>query len=67
MASVVKRSSGVSLIRLDDLFCGGSVCRMAINGRILFRDNNHVNVFGSQFVGSEVAKQLLLIEPSFKP
>lgn len=67
MTSVVKRSSGVSLIRLDDLFCEGAVCRMAINGRILFRDNNHVNVFGSQFVGSEVAKQLLLIEPSFKP
>jgi hypothetical protein len=40
---------------------------MAIDGRILFRDNNHVNVFGSQLAGSEVAKQLLLLEPSFKP
>jgi hypothetical protein len=40
---------------------------MAIDGRIFFRDNNHVNVFGSQLVGLELAKQLLLIEPSFKP
>jgi hypothetical protein len=67
MASVVKRSSSVGLIRLDDLFCDASVCRMAIDGRILFRDNNHVNVFGSQLAGAEVAKQLLLLEPSFKP
>lgn len=62
-----KRSSRVSLIYLDDLFCDDSVCRMANDGRILFRDNNHVNIFGSQLVGSEVAKQLLLIEPIFNP
>jgi len=65
--SVSKLSSGVKLIRLDDLFCDESLCRMALDGRILFRDNNHLNVFGSQFVGLELAKQLLLIEPRFKP
>jgi SGNH domain (fused to AT3 domains) len=64
---VSKRSSRVRLIYLDDLFCDDSVCRMANDGRILFRDNNHVNIFGSQLVGSEVAKQLLLIEPTFDP
>lgn len=62
-----KRNANVSLIHFDDLFCDDSMCRMAIDGRIFFRDNNHVNFFGSQLVGSELAKQLLLIEPSFKP
>ena len=62
-----KRNANVSLIHFDDLFCDDSMCRMAIDGRIFFRDNNHVNVFGSQLVGLELARQLLLIEPSFKP
>jgi peptidoglycan/LPS O-acetylase OafA/YrhL len=65
--STTKRHANVSLIHFDDLFCDGSICRMAIDGRILFRDNNHVNVFGSQLVGSELAKQLILINPKFKP
>jgi peptidoglycan/LPS O-acetylase OafA/YrhL len=65
--SLTTRSSHVSLIHFDDLFCDESVCRMSKDGRILFRDNNHVNILGSQIVGSELAKQLLIIESRFKP
>jgi peptidoglycan/LPS O-acetylase OafA/YrhL len=60
-----KNNLNVSLIHFDDLFCDDFVCRMAIDGRILFRDNNHVNVFGSQLVGAALANQLLLIHPQF--
>ena len=61
-----KLNSQVSLIHLDDLFCDDSVCRMAIDGRILFRDNNHVNIFGSQLVGVALSNRLVLIAPKFK-
>jgi peptidoglycan/LPS O-acetylase OafA/YrhL len=57
----------VHLIHLDDLFCDDAVCRMAIDGRILFRDNNHVNILGSQLVGVALAKRLALHDPRFKP
>ena len=60
-----KLNSHVSLIYFDDLFCTDALCSMAINGRILLRDNNHVNVLGSQVIGQELAKQILLIEPKF--
>ena len=50
----------VSLIRLDDLFCDEQVCRMAIDGHILFRDNNHFNILGSRLVGQALAKRMAL-------
>ena len=53
-------SQSVSLIRLDDLFCDDSVCHMAMDGRILFRDNNHVNILGSQLVGTALADRMNL-------
>ena len=54
----------VSLVRLDEQFCDESICRMAIDGRIMFRDNNHVNVLGSQLVGATLAKELLFLAPT---
>jgi peptidoglycan/LPS O-acetylase OafA/YrhL len=50
----------VSLIRLDDLFCDEQLCRMAIDGHILFRDNNHFNILGSRLVGQALAKRMTL-------
>jgi hypothetical protein len=50
----------VSLIRLDDLFCDASLCRMAIDGHILFRDNNHFNILGSRLVGQALANRMAL-------
>jgi peptidoglycan/LPS O-acetylase OafA/YrhL len=50
----------VSLIRLDDLVCDAQVCRMAMDGQILFRDNNHFNIPGSRMVGHALAKRLSL-------
>lgn len=62
-----KLNTHVSLIHFDGMFCNDFLCHMAMDGRILFRDNNHVNIFGSQIVGAELAKQLRLIDPKFKP
>ena len=62
-----KSNPHVHLIHLDDLFCDDAVCRMAIDGRILFRDNNHVNILGSQLVGLALARRLALHDPRFKP
>lgn len=56
----------VEVLRLDDLFCDRTVCRMASDGRMMFRDNNHVNIWGSQMAGSALAQQLLKAEPGLK-
>jgi peptidoglycan/LPS O-acetylase OafA/YrhL len=56
----------VSLVRLDEQFCDEFTCRMAMDGRIMFRDNNHVNVFGSQLIGAALANELLALAPKLK-
>lgn len=48
----------VRLIRLNDVFCDDSNCHMAKGGQIYFRDNNHVNILGSQLIGERVAQSL---------
>lgn len=55
----------VTLIRLNDLFCDAAVCRMALDGRILFRDSNHVNILGSQRIGAALAARLALSDRKF--
>ncbi len=56
----------VKVLRLDELFCDAAACRMASDGRMMFRDNNHVNIWGSQMAGSTLAQQLLKVEPGLR-
>lgn len=48
----------VRLIRLKDIFCDDSTCHMAKEGQIYFRDNNHVNILGSQLMGHRIAQSI---------
>ena len=47
----------IHLIRVDDLFCDDSSCHMAIDGQMMFRDNNHVNIAGSERLGRAVVSR----------
>lgn len=38
-------------------FCNDEECRMVSNGEILYRDDNHLNVNGSRYVGNALLKQ----------
>jgi hypothetical protein len=38
---------------------------MALDGRILFRDSNHVNILGSQRIGAALAERLALSDRKF--
>lgn len=60
-------NSHVTLVRLNDLFCDAAVCRMAMDGRIFFRDNNHFNILGSQLVGAVLAERLAASDRKFAP
>jgi len=42
-------------------FCGKTTCDMARNGRLLFRDYDHLNINGSRFL----AKEMLDDYPAF--
>ncbi len=52
------RDPDLLLVRLDDLFCDDHLCRMDASGQLFFRDNNHLNIQGSEFVGASLASQI---------
>lgn len=48
----------VRYISLRDFFCENSGCSMVQNGVVMYRDNHHLNILGSKFVGQKIAEQL---------
>jgi hypothetical protein len=36
------------------MFCSGAVCSMAADGKLLYRDDNHLNINGSRFLGAKI-------------
>jgi peptidoglycan/LPS O-acetylase OafA/YrhL len=50
-----KNNSKVNLIDLNGLFCSDEECNMAKEGRLLFRDENHLNINGSRLIAEHIA------------
>ena len=54
------KQSPVQLIELSQLFCDGDSCAMAKDGKLFFRDDNHLGMNGSRYVGKKISQALLL-------
>jgi len=54
---VLTRHTDVGWIDLAPLLCSQDTCSMARNGQLLYRDNNHLNILGSQYVGAQIVRQ----------
>jgi peptidoglycan/LPS O-acetylase OafA/YrhL len=54
LKEVVRRNPGVEWIEISSLMCADATCSMASNGKLFYRDNNHLNIPGSQFVGAQI-------------
>ena len=58
ISSVIADNPSVQFINTYDSLCFSDSCFMAINGKILYRDRNHLNIYGSKYVGKYVAKAI---------
>ena len=54
---VTKAHPSVGWIDLSGLLCTSILCSMARNGQVLYRDNNHLNIPGSQYIGQKIVEQ----------
>ena len=54
---VVDSVPGVTLIKTSEYLCDAQLCRMGVDGKLYYRDPNHLNILGSQFVGAEMVRQ----------
>lgn len=52
--SLAEKNRNVKIIRIGDYFCGETSCSMAKDGILFYRDNNHLNIGGSQFLWRRV-------------
>ncbi len=61
LLATVQRVPGAHMLNTARYFCGKTTCDMARNGRLLFRDYDHLNINGSRFL----AKEMLDDYPAF--
>jgi hypothetical protein len=54
LAAAVASNPGVRLIDTAHMLCLGDVCSMAEDGKLLYRDNNHLNINGSYLIGEKL-------------
>ncbi len=57
--NVIRIDPRIKLISTQTPFCNGKVCNMTSDGKLLYRDFNHLNINGSRFIGSKIARELL--------
>jgi peptidoglycan/LPS O-acetylase OafA/YrhL len=52
----IAKEEDVNYVAIRDLFCSTEhLCSMIQGDKLLFRDNNHLNIYGSNFVGKRLA------------
>ena len=49
----------IQLIQLRSLFCEGDICAMAKEGKLLFRDDNHLGINGSRLISPNIQSYII--------
>ena len=47
----IAKHPNVELVDISDAICNKNTCSMLSEGRLLYRDNDHLNLIGSQLAG----------------
>lgn len=55
---VAEEFDNVRVVRTYELLCADGVCSMARNGVLLFRDEDHLNIDGSTYVGEAIVRSM---------
>lgn len=54
----ISQIAGVTYLDIDGPLCADNRCAMVSGHNVLYRDRNHLNIYGSQLVGSALSKRL---------
>jgi hypothetical protein len=57
--NIKKKYGNIEIIELERYLCDKDFCSMKKNGRLLYRDNNHLNINGSRYIGEKISKDYL--------
>ena len=57
--NLIKQDPRIKLIETQQYLCDGKECSMAQDGKLLYRDFNHLNIYGSKYVGERLASEIV--------
>ena len=55
---LLKKNNNVAVINTVALFCGDKNCTMEKDGKLLYRDDQHLNIEGSRYIGKFIADEM---------
>ena len=55
---LLKKNAHITVINTVPLFCNDKNCTMTKNDKLLYRDENHLNIEGSRYIGKFIAKEM---------
>lgn len=58
LKNIEEHNKKVKVIDVSNLFCNDRECTMVNDGRLLYRDSNHLSYSGSQYAGPWIASQI---------
>jgi peptidoglycan/LPS O-acetylase OafA/YrhL len=58
LKNVIRQEPRLQFIPTQQYLCDGKDCSMARDDKLLYRDFNHLNIFGSKFVGNRLANEI---------
>lgn len=56
LQSIAATNSNVKILKTAEYFCGADLCSMENSGELLYRDDNHLNINGSKFLGKKIVE-----------
>ncbi len=59
LKSISEDNANVKLLEMSHHFCDATVCSMASEGALYYRDNNHLNLNGSKYLGNKLTEDYL--------
>ena len=54
LAAAVAANPGARLVDTAHMLCSGAVCSMALAGKLLYRDGDHLNINGARLIGAKI-------------
>ena len=56
--NLIKQEPRIKLIETQKYLCDGKDCSMAREDKLLYRDFNHLNIYGSKYIGARLASDM---------
>jgi len=56
---ILTKNPNIQLLQTMKYFCHEKECSMIQGGELLYRDNNHLNINGSKYLGKKITSENL--------